>query len=155
MEMSNMKYPRHLSFILIGSFIASAIVWFGWMSVTQAKTQFMQTKIEQAMSINLQSLSPQWPRIETHSDLSVEVYYAPIVDQAQTFELYRHVLEYLNQDSSVSPVKITNISVRINYGASEDTLISQASVEFPLIFGIEKKIFVQSSFKSPHYKTIK
>jgi hypothetical protein len=149
-----MKYHHPLIFILIGSLIAAAIVWFSWMSVTQAKTKLMQTKIEQAMSINLQSLSPQWPRIETHSDLSAEVYYAPIVDQARTFELYRHVLEYVNQDSSVPPVKIAPISVRLDYGASEDTLISQTSVQFPLIFGIEKKIMVRSSFETPHYKTI-
>ncbi len=150
-----MKYHRNSIFFLIGFLTVAVLVWFSWIFVTQSKTKSIQTKIEQAMSINLQSLSPQWPRIETHSDLSADVYYAPIIDQVQTFELYRHVLEYLNQDPSVPPVKINQITMRLDFGASEDTLISQARIEFPLIFGVEKYMMVQSSAKIPHYKTIK
>jgi hypothetical protein len=151
---AHMTISRRSNFLLIGSLFVVFIAWFGWMSITQSKTELMQTKIEQALFITMQNLSPQWPRIETHSDLSAEVYYAPIINQVQTFELYRHVLEYLNQDISMPPVKITQISMRHEYGASEDTLISQASVEFPLILGIEKKMVVQSAVKIPHYKTL-
>ena len=120
----------------------------------QSKIAFMQTKVQQALSTDLESLAPQWPRIEVHSDLATQTYYAPLVNQVQDFQLYRHVLEYLNQDASVPPLKISQISVQIEYGAAEDTLISQAHVEFPLILGIEHELTVQSSIKIFHYQTL-
>jgi hypothetical protein len=150
-----MQNSRRTTLVLLVLFVTVLIAWLSWIFSTQSKTKSIQSKIEQAMSVNMQNLSPQWPRIETHSDLSTEVYYAPIIDQIQTFALYRHVLEYLNQDPSLPPVKIFQIAVRIEYGISEDTLISQASVEFPLIFGIEKHMIIQSSIEIPHYKTSK
>jgi len=146
---------RRPVFLLIGLLTAISIALIAWVSVTQSTTELVQTKIEQALSINMENLAPEWPRIETHNALSTKVYYAPIVNPVQTFELHRHVLEYLNQDTSVPPVKITQISMRYEYGATEDTLISQASVEFPVILGIEKEMLVQSAVKTPHYETSK
>jgi hypothetical protein len=64
------------------------------------------------------------------------------------------VLEYLNQDASVPSLKISQISAQIEYGAGEDTLISQARVEFPLVLGVDQNLMVQSSIKIPHYKTL-
>ena len=130
------------------------VVALGGLFAMQSKIAFMQTKVQQALSTHLESLAPQWPRIEVHSDLATQTYYAPLVNQVQDFQLYRHVLEYLNQDASVPPLKVSQVSVQIEYGAAEDTLISQARVEFPLVLGIEQELTVQSSIKISHYQTL-
>jgi len=126
----------------------------GGLSATHAKIDLLQTKVEQVIVSSLANLAPHWPRIAVHSDPAAQAYYAPIVNQAQTFQLYQDVLEHLNQDASVPPLKMSQVSVQIEYGAAEDTLISQARVEFPLVFGIEQNLTIQSSFKTPHYKTL-
>jgi TRAP-type C4-dicarboxylate transport system permease small subunit len=151
-----MTNSRRAIFSVIGILIAVITAWFSWMSFTQSRTAWMKTKVKQALSTNIQRLSPQWPRVETHTNLTDQVYYSIIVNNPiQTFELTRHVLESLNQDVSVPPFKMTQISMSYEYGSSEDTLISQANVQFPLVFGIEKELMVQSAIKVPHYTTLK
>ena len=131
------------------------IVWFGWMSYTQSRTEWIQGKVSQAMSTSIESLAPQWPRIETRSSIAGGVYYAPeINDPQQTFELYRHILELLNQDVSVPPLKVTQVSLTNDIGSTEDTLICRATVEFALIGGIDKEIVVQGAVKIPHFTTL-
>jgi hypothetical protein len=154
--MADMTGFRRPVFLLIALLLAAiSIILIAGVSVTQATTELVQTKTEQALSITMENLAPQWPRIETHSDLATKAYYAPIINPVQTFELDRHVLEYLNQDTRVPPVKITQVSVTYEDGPTEDTLISQARVDFPLILGIEKEIVVHSAVKIPHYPTLK
>jgi hypothetical protein len=150
----NMTEYRYLNARFIGLVIILLIAAIGGLAIMQSKIAFMQTKVEQAMSIDLENLAPQWPRIEVHSDLATQTYYAPLVNQVQEFQLYRHVLEYLNQDTSVPPLKVSQISAQIEYGAAEDTLMSQARVEFPLVLGIEQELTVQSAIKIPHYQTL-
>jgi len=130
------------------------VVALGGLFAMQSKIAFMQTKVEQAIDSSAENLVPQWPRIEVYSASAPQGYYAPLVNQVQDFQLYRHVLEYLNQDAGVPPLKVSQISAQIEYGAVEDKLISQARVEFPLILGIEQELTVQSSIKSPHYQTL-
>lgn len=120
----------------------------------QSEITFVQAKVKQAMTSSLENLAPQWPRIEVHSASATQAYYAPIVNQSQDFQLYRHVLEYLNQDAGVPPLKISQIAVQIEYGAAEDTLMSQARIEFPLILGIDQELTVPSSIKTSHYQTL-
>jgi hypothetical protein len=138
-----------LSFSLL---ILALAAWYGWMSYTTSKTKWIEAKVQQAMSASMENLSPGWPRIETH--VAGEVYYAPIVnDPVQDFQLTRHVLEILNQDVSVPPVKITQVSIRDNFGSGGDILSSQAMVEFPLFAGIDKTIMVEATVTIPHYKS--
>jgi hypothetical protein len=152
-DMRNSWRPIFLVVSLLAAVIAA---WFSWMSFTQARTAWMDAQVRQALSTNVQRLSPQWPRIETRTNLTNEAYYSIVVsDPAVTFQLTRHVLESLNQDTSVPPIKITQISMWYNDGPSEDTLISQAKIQFPLVFGIEKESIVQSAIKVPHYATLK
>jgi hypothetical protein len=151
--MSDMTGFRRPVIWISGLLATIAVAVIAGVAVAQSTTEFVQTKIEQALSITMENLAPQWPRIETH--VATEVYYAITVDPTQEFELRRHVLEYLNQDISVPPVKITQISVSDEYGNSEDTLISQAHVEFPIILGIEKEMVIRSAIKTPHYETHK
>ena len=145
---------QRLRLLFIGVLIALLIFAIGGLSLMQSEIAFIQTKVEQAMSIDLENLAPQWPRIEVHSASATQAYYAPLVNQSQNFQLYRHMLEYLNQDASVPPLKVSQVSVQIEYGAAEDTLISQARVEFPLVLGIEQELTVQSSIKISHYQTL-
>ncbi len=108
--------------------------------------------MQQAMSASMESLSPGWPRIETHN--AGEGYYAPIVNDAeQHFQLTRHVLEILNQDGSVPPVKITQMSLSNHFGSGKDILTGQAMVEFPLFAGFDKTIIVEATVAIPHYKS--
>jgi hypothetical protein len=114
--------------------------------------KWIEAKVDQAMLASMESLSPGWPRIETHT--AGEVYYSPIVnDQVQDFQLTRHVLEILNQDTSVPPLKITQVSIHNDFGSGEDILVSQALVEFPLFAGIDKTIMVEAKLTIPHYKS--
>jgi hypothetical protein len=145
---------RYLNTRFIGLVIILLIAAIGGFAMMQSRIKFVQTKVEQAMSVDLEDLAPHWPRIEVRSASAAQAYYAPIVNQVQDFQLYRHVLEYLNQDASVPPFKISQISVWIEHGAVEDTLTSQARVEAPFILGIEQALTVQSSIKIPHYTTL-
>lgn len=150
----NMTEYHYLNARFIGLMIILLIAAIGGLVIMQSKNAFMQTKVEQAMSVSLEDLAPQWPRIEVRSASAAQAYYAPIVNQVQDFQLDRHVLEYLNQDASVPPLKLSQVAAQIEYGAAEDTLISQARVEFPLVLGIEQELTVQSSIKIPHYQTL-
>jgi hypothetical protein len=149
-----MLESRRLRVLFIGLSIGLLIATLGGLMMMQSEIAFVQTKVEQAMTSSLENLAPQWPRIEVHSDLATQTYYAPLVNQVQDFQLYRHVLEYLNQDASVPPLKISQISAQIEYGAGEDTLTSQARVEFLLVLGVDQNLMVQTSIKIPHYKTL-
>jgi hypothetical protein len=146
-------YSR-LRVLFIGLSIALLIVAIGWLSATRTKIDLIQTKVEQTMVSSMANLVPHWPRIAVYSDPAAQAYNAPIVSQAQTFQLYQDVLEHLNQDASVPPLKVSQVSVRIEYGTAEDTLISQARIEFPLVLGIEQNLTIQSSIKTPHYTTL-
>lgn len=146
-------YSR-LRVLFIGLSIVLLSGAMGGLSAAHAEIDLIQAKVEQVIVSSLANLAPHWPRIAVHSDPAAQAYYAPIVNQAQTFQLYQDVLEHLNQDASVPPLKMSQVSVQIEYGAAEDTLISQARVEFPLVFGIEQNLTIQSSFKTPHYKTL-
>ena len=148
-----MLHLRRPVVLLIGLLTAISIALIAGVSVTQAKTALLQSKIEQALSITMENLAPQWPRIETHSSSDPQVYYVPLVTPVQEFELYRHALEYLNQDGSVPPVKVTQVSATYEYGTAEDTLVSQAYVEFPVVLGLEKNLVVRATIKTPHYQT--
>lgn len=149
-----MRGYSRLRVLFIGLSIALLIGAIGWLAATQTKIDLIQTKVEQALVSSMENLAPHWPRIAVYSDPAAQAYNAPIVNQAQTFQLYQDVLEHLNQDASVPPLKMGQVSVQIEYGAAEDTLISQARVEFPLVLGIEHNLTIQSSIKTPHYKTL-
>jgi hypothetical protein len=126
--------------------------WLGWTSFSKSESDWINAKVGQAMSASLESLAPQWPRIEYHT--SAGVYFSPESNnQTQVFDFTRHTLELLNQDISVSPLKLINISIDKNFGVSEDTLIGRATVKFPLIAGIDHEVIVQSNVKIPHYTT--
>jgi hypothetical protein len=150
-----MNYSRHQGILLFCFVVTAFAIGLNWMSYRQAKTEWIETKVRQALEINMTMLSPQWSRITTRSTLTPEKYYSPIVDAIQTFDLYRHVLEYLNQDESLPPTKLTQVSIRKDYGPLEDTLICQVKLEFPLFLGIERKTIVLGTVKIPHYATIK
>ncbi len=94
-------------------------------------------------------------RIEMHNSLASKAYYSPTVaDPARSFELTGHVLEVLNQDESVPPVKLSAISLRIDYGSAQDTLVCQTNVEFPLFGGIYRTVRVSSGIPVPHYDAL-
>ena len=140
--------------ILLVSFpILGFVAWFGWMTYIKSEADWMQAKVGQAMSQSLESLAPQWPRIETHT--SDGVYFSPeSSNPAQVFDFTRHTLELLNQDASVPPLKLLNVSVDKEPGGSEDTLIGSALVEFPTIAGINYEMVVQNGVRIPHYKNL-
>jgi hypothetical protein len=150
-----MRDSRRNVVLLTSLLVIVFLGWFSWMTYSQSRTQWIESKVRQAMATSIESLAPQWPRIEYHDSVSGDPYYAPdIYDQAQVFGLYRHMLEQLNQDESVPPLKVFRVSISKAIGTAEDTVIIQAYMEFPLIGGIEKEIVVQSDgVKVPHYKT--
>jgi hypothetical protein len=113
----------------------------------------METKVRQAFDKEITALSPQWSRIEVQSDS--ETYYSPIVDAKQTLELYRYVLEDLNQDESLPPVKMASPAITKGFGPSEDSFTCQVTIEFPLMLGIDRKIMMYGTITIPHYPTPK
>lgn len=150
-----MTHSKYQGILLICVIAIAFVTWFGWMSYRQAKTEFMETKVKQAFANEITALSPQWPRIEIHSDAAQEIYYSPIVDSTHTLELYRYMLENLNQDENVPPVKLAPLVILKDFGSSEDALTCQVTLEFPLILGVDRKIMVFSTVKVPHYATLK
>jgi hypothetical protein len=148
--MINFK-PRTILLICIIAIPSVAV--FGWMSYKQTRTEFMKTTVRQAFDKEITALSPQWSRIEVHSD--AEIYYSPIVDANQTLELYRYVLEDLNQDASLPPVKMNPPAITKDFGPSEDSLTCQVTIEFPLILGIDRKVMMYGTITIPHYTTPK
>jgi hypothetical protein len=127
--------------------------WFGWMTYIKSKADWMQAKVANAMSQSLESLAPQWPRIETHS--SAGLYFSPeISNPAQVFDFTRQTLEILNQDTSVPPLKLLNVSLEKDFGHIEDTLIGRTIVKFPLVAGLSYELTVQDSVKIQHYQNL-
>ena len=139
--------------LLICIIAIPSVAVFGWMSYKQTRTEFMETKVRQAFDKEITALSPQWSRIEVRSDL--ETYYSPIVDAKQTLELYRYVLEDLNQDESLPPVKMNLPAITKGFGPSDDSLTCQVTIEFPLILGIDRKVMMYGTITIPHYTTPK
>jgi nitrogen fixation/metabolism regulation signal transduction histidine kinase len=126
---------------------------FGWKSYEQSRTQWMESKVKNAIDQSMQYLSLTLPRIQITDSNTSEVYYAPDLNtQFHNFDLYGQTLITLNQDLSVPTVKLTLVSITEAYGPSFTTLVGQATVEFPLIAGINKKMIVRSSIQVPHYK---
>jgi hypothetical protein len=127
--------------------------WFGWMTYSQSRINWIEVKVNQAMAASMVNLAPHWPRIETFT--SVDHYFQPNVnDPIVNYELYRDLLAHLNQEESIPPVKVTQVSIRNDIGNSEDTLVSQALIQFPLVAGFESKVYVQARVIIPHYKTL-
>jgi len=147
-----LKTKRIRFTILIFFLILAFATWYSWMSLSNSKTMQIEAKVEQALSASMENLSPGWPRIETHNN--GEVYYSPIVnDPVQEFQLTEHALEILNQDTSVPPLKIIQVSLSKNLGSEEDILVSQAMVEFPLFAGINRTIMIEATDTIPHYRS--
>jgi hypothetical protein len=151
-----MRNSRRNLILLISLPVLFFVAWFSWMSYSQSKIDWIQEKVSQAMIANIESLVPQWPRIEYKSSSGDDPYYAPdIYNQGQVFDLYIHLLENLNTDNNLPPVKVTQVSIMKNIGETEDTLIVQARVEFPLFAGFDKEIVVRGAGKIPHFKSAK
>jgi hypothetical protein len=147
-----MRNPRRTFILLTSLPVVAFFAWFGWMSYLQARTDLIEMKVKQAMTTGIESLAPQWPRIEYQGSLSYDSYFAPdIYNQVQVFDFYRHTLEQLNQDTSVPPLKIFRVSISKTSGASEDDVTMQAYLEFPLIGGFEKEITVMVNDHLAHY----
>jgi hypothetical protein len=143
------------TFILLTSLpVLVFTVWFGWMTYSQSKIDWIEMKVNRAMTTSINSLAPQWPRIEYQNSLPSGSYFVPdIYNQVQVFDFYRHTLEQLNQDTSVPPLKIFRVSISKTDGASEDEVTMQAYLEFPLIGGFEKEIVVMAKDNLAHYVT--
>lgn len=154
--MKDMKQPRFRTILLLLFCAVFLALWMSWTAVTQAKTQWVESKVQQAMSTSIESLAPQWPRIEIHNSLDSNVYYTPIIsDPVQKMQLIRHVLEIINQDASIPPVKVTQLSMSADYQSKEDILNCQAYVTFPLMIGINHKVLVQSQVRIPRYEMLR
>jgi hypothetical protein len=149
-----MTHARRRLIFSISLLVVAFTAWFSWMAYTQSQAQWMEGKVKQAVSASILTLARQWPRIETRSNLTGEVYYAPIInDPGRKSELTRQVLELLNQDPRTPPVKIAQISMWSTSGSSQDTLTSQVILEFPMIGGMEKEITVLNNDSIPHFTT--
>jgi hypothetical protein len=141
---------------LIVLLLAVFAAWYGWNTFEQARTQWIEAKIKNALDQSMQSLAETLPRIQITDSNSGEIFYAPDVNaQFHTFDLYAQTLVNLNQDMSVPMIKLTNTSMTEFFGPSNTTLQGQTTVEFPLIAGINKVIAVHSSIQIPHYKSAK
>ncbi len=150
-----MKRSSFRAIFAISFIVLALAAWIGYLSYTQTETRRIEAKVQNAISAGVENLAPQWPRIEMHNSLASGAYYSPIVsDSARSFELTRHVLEMLNQDESVPPVKLSTINLHIDFGPDQDTLVCQTRIEFPLFAGIEKKVDISSSFPIPHYNVL-
>lgn len=156
MVMKDMNRSRfHTSLLVLFSAVFFAL-WVGWAGFTQAKTHLVESKVQQAISTSIEGLAPQWPRIKIHNSQDRSVYYTPIInDPVQKMQLTRHVLEFLNQDSSIPPVKVTQLSMSADYQPEEDVLTCQVSVVFPLFAGINREVNVQSKVMIPRYDTLR
>jgi hypothetical protein len=139
-----------LVILTVGVFVA----WFVWESLESDKTEWIENKAEAALANSLTSLAPQLSRIEIHYPTANETFYAPdIYKPAAAWEVYGEMLKLLNQDESVPQVKVTLVSVRNDYSASQTSLTGQATVKFPLWVGIEKQVVIHSTIQVPHYPT--
>ena len=133
--------------------VAIFVVWFGWNSYVQSRTQWIESKVKNALNQSMESLSVNLPRIQITDNNSGEVYYAPNINaQFHTFDLYGQTLINLNQDSSVPLLKLPFVSTTEEYNSSDTTLRAQATVEYPLIAGLDKEMIVRTSIQVPHYK---
>jgi hypothetical protein len=151
-EMKFFKGERPIGWVLL--LIAIFATWLGWNSYEQARTQWIEAKVKNALDQSMQSLSSTLPRIKVTDNDSGEVFYAPDLNaQFHTFDLYAQTLINLNQDISVPTVKLTLTSMTEYYGPSDITLQGQTTVEFPLIAGINKTVIVHSSIQIPHFKS--
>jgi hypothetical protein len=105
------------------------------------------------MTASMESLVPHCPRVEMHS--RGEVYYAPMVyDPGCRSQLTQQMLDSLNQDKTIPPMKITNVTMQANFSSKDDTLVGLALVEIPLFAGFDKTIQVRSTAPSPHYPSL-
>jgi hypothetical protein len=148
----NMSRFRGFTFIVLPLIVFTS--WFGWNSYDQASTKFVEEKVKNALDQSMQSLSMTLPRIQVTDNQSGKVYYAPdLHSKFHTFDLYGQTLILLNEDLSVPTMKLSSVSTSEDYGKSTITLKGQATVDFPLIFGINKEIIVQSSIQIPHFET--
>jgi hypothetical protein len=150
-----MTISRHAKISLVILTIGVFVVWFVWKSFERDQTAWMENKAEAALTNSLISLVPQLSRIEIHYTNTNETFYAPdTYDPAVAWQIYGEMLKLLNQDGSVPPVKVTLVSVRNDYNASQTSLIGQATVEFSLWAGIEKQIVIHSTIQVPHYPSV-
>ncbi len=148
-----MNFTHRNIILILSFFVAIFSAWYGWMSFATAKTQQVETRVQQVMSASMESLVPHCPRVEMHSQ--GEIYYAPIVyDPECRSELTQQMLDSLSQDKSIPPVKITNVTIQTNFYPKEDTLVGLAFVQFPLFAGFDKTIQVRSTALSPHYPSL-
>jgi hypothetical protein len=139
--------------LTVSSFVVILAAWYGWMSFTTAKTQQVEARVQQVMTASMESLVPHCPRVEMHSQ--GEVYYAPMVyDPGCRSQLTQQMLDSLNQDKTIPPMKITNVTMQTNFSSKEDTLVGLALVEIPLFAGFDKTIQVRSTAPSPHYPSL-
>jgi hypothetical protein len=154
LEMSKLNTSsfRVVTFIVLPLIVFAS--WFGWKSYDQANTQFVEEKVKNALDQSMQSLSMTLPRIQVTDTQSGEVYYEPdLLSKFHAFDLYGQTLILLNEDLSVPTMKLSSVSTSEDYGKSTITLRGQATVDFPLILGINKEIIVQSSIQIPHFET--
>ncbi len=148
-----MNFSHRKTLLAVSFFGVIFAAWYGWMSFTTAKTQLVEARVQQVMTASMESLVPNCPRVETHSQ--GEVYYAPIVyDPGCRSELTQQMLDSLSQDENIPPVKITNVTIQTDFAQKEDTLVGLAFVEFPLFAGFDKTIQVRSTAPSPHYQSL-
>ncbi len=148
-----MYHSRRYVPLTVSFLVVIFAAWFGWMSFTTAKTHQVEARVQQVMTASMESLVPNCPRVEMHSQ--GEVYYAPIVyDPGCRSGLTQQMLDSLSQDQSIPPVKITNVSMQTDFSPKEDTLVGLAFVEFPLFAGFDKTIQVRSTAPSPHYPSL-
>jgi hypothetical protein len=121
------------------------------MSYSQNRTGWIEAKVGQAMSTSMENMAAGWPRIQTIRGDAGSFYTLDTSQQVKVFEFYRHTLEILNQDDSLPPIKVNQVSIWKDIGTTDDTLTIYATVEFPLIAGIDSKIYMHQNVTVPHF----
>ena len=144
---------RKIFYIIIPSLLVIFILWFSYMYIVTAKTEFMENKIKSSMYTGLQIVVPNTPRVLYTNDGG---FYAPdLLDPPQNMiqgsKLFDIVLESVNDDSTVPPCKISDISLIMH---SFPDIQATTAVEFYVLPGITKTITITSSIKTPKYKEL-
>lgn len=141
--------------IVISAIIIVFIVWFSWMSMVTTKVRFMETKVKEGLSLGIQVIERDAPRIKITNDGG---YFVPDINgnlpsnvpiNSSWQEAYKTLLVNLNQNTSIPLTKVSNVWLDSDYTKVID---AHATVKFEILFGITETINVSTSMPLPHFK---
>ena len=115
----------------------------------------METKVKEGLSLGIQVVERDAPRIKITNDGG---YFVPDINgnlpsnvpiNSSWQEAYKTLLVNLNQNRSIPLTKVSNVWLDSDYTKVID---AHATVKFEILFGITETINVSTSMPLPHFK---